>query len=256
MVQPSNFRKEGIVESAKVETSSSKRLISALVFVVLGVAVVGTVGFTLHALSADPQAPLHATKSSETIVVDGKTYPKASVTMGVYADSAQAAEDGYTLNKKDYVQYGPSTHLILPAHTYVTMTIHAYDGGEELNNPYFGKVVGTVGGTINVDGVDINAVAPDKVQHTWTLHGIPSTSQDPLFVNVPLPHVDEGEDGFLPTNDPGTHNKGHTVVFSFITGGAGEYVWNCEYPCGDGSYAKFGAAMSAYGYMSGKVTVK
>lgn len=237
-------------------TSSSKRLISALVFVVLGVAVVGSVGFTLHKLSGDPQKPLYATKSSETIVVDGKTYPKASITMGVYADSAQAAEDGYTINKKDFVQYGPSSHIVLPAHTYVTMTIHAYDGGEQLNNPFFGKVIGTVGGTINVDGVDITSVAPDKVQHTWTLHGIPSTSQDPLFVNVPLPHVDEGDNGFLPTNDPGTHNKGHTVTFSFITGGAGNYVWNCEYPCGDGTYQKFGAAMSAYGYMSGKVTVK
>jgi hypothetical protein len=247
--------KEGLVVTA-TETSTSKRLISALVFVVLGVAVVGGVGFTLHKASADPQKPLYATKSNDTIVVNGKTYPKASVTMGVYADSAQAAEDGYTINKKDYVQYGPSTHVVLPAHTYVTMTIHAYDGGEQLNNPYFGKVVGTVGGTINVDGVDISSVAPDKVQHTWTLHGIPSSSQDPLFVNVPLPHVDEGDNGFLPTKDPGTHFKGHTVTFSFITGGAGDYVWNCEYPCGDGSYAKFGAAMSAYGYMSGKVTVK
>jgi hypothetical protein len=256
---PLRNAKEGTVESTisdETKSSPNRRIVSALVFVVLSFAVVGTVGITLHTLSADPQKPLYATPSSESITVAGKSYPKASLTMGVYADAAQAAEDGFTINKKDYVQYGPSTHLILPAHTYVTMTIHAYDGGEELNNPYFGKVVGTVGGTINVDGVDITSVPADKVQHTWTLHGIPSSSQDPLFVNVPLPHVDEGDKGFLPTQDPGTHFKGHTVTFSFITGGAGEYVWNCEYPCGDGSYAKFGAAMSAYGYMSGKVTVK
>ncbi len=245
------------METTTSTTSSSKRLISALVFVVLGVAIVGVVGFTLHTLSADPQKPLYATKSSETIVIDGKSYPKASAVLGVYADSAQAKEYGnYTANNHDYVQYGPSSHLVLPAHTYVTITIHAYDGGEELNNPYFGKVVGTVGGTINIDGVDVNSVASDNVQHTFTLHGIPSTSQDPLFVNVPLPQVKvDDKDNFLPTNDPGTNNKGHTVTFSFITGGAGDYVWNCEYPCGDGSYAKFGAAMSAYGYMSGKVTV-
>ncbi len=236
-------------------TSSSKRLISALVFVVLGVAVVGTVGFTLHTLSADPQKPLYATKSSETIVIDGKSYPKASAVLGVYPDKETAAKHGYTANKHDYVQYGPSSHLVLPAHTYVTMTIHAYDGGEELNNPYFGKVVGTIGGTMNVDGVDVNSLPSTGVQHTWTLHGIPSSSQDPLFVNVPLPIVEEGDKGFLPTQDPGTNFEGHTVTFSFITGGAGDYVWNCEYPCGDGSYAKFGAAMSAYGYMSGKVTV-
>jgi hypothetical protein len=45
------------------------------------------------------------------------------------------------------------------------------------------------------------------------------------------------------------------TTFSFYTGGVGEYVWNCEFPCGDGTYAKFGAAMSKYGYMSGKVSV-
>ena len=42
----------------------------------------------------------------------------------------------------------------------------------------------------------------------------------------------------------------------FITGGPGEYIWNCEYPCGDGTIAKFGAAMSTMGYMSGHFTVK
>jgi len=85
---------------------------------------------------------------------------------------------------------------------------------------------------------------------------LPSTSQDPLFVNIPLQHVDADEnDEFLPTTDPITNFKGHTITFSFLTKGAGHYVWNCEYPCGDGTYAKFGAAMSAYGYMSGKITV-
>jgi plastocyanin len=238
-------------------TSSSKRLISALVFVVLGVAVVSSVGLTLHKLSADPQKPLYATKSSQDIVVDGKSYPKATIELGVYPDKETAAKHGYAANRHDYVQYGPSSHLILPAHTYVTMTIKAYDSGEQLNNPYFGKVVGTVGGTMNVDGTDVTSIPSDNVQHTFTLHGIPSSSQDPLFVNIPLPQVKTNEKGDpIPTDDPATKGEGHTVTFSFITGGAGEYVWNCEYPCGDGSYAKFGAAMSAYGYMSGKVTVK
>ena len=45
------------------------------------------------------------------------------------------------------------------------------------------------------------------------------------------------------------------VTFSFITKGPGTYVWNCEFPCGDGTYAKFGGPMSTQGYMSGTVTV-
>jgi uncharacterized protein YaiE (UPF0345 family) len=238
----------------------SKRLASALIGSLIGVLVVAGVGFTLHAKSKDPHGILKATTSSETIDVNGKSYPKATIEMGVYADNEQEAEVAGSLklaheNKQDWVHYGPSTHLILPANTYITMTIRSYDGGEELNNPYFGKVIGTVDGKVNVDGKDITELPFDKVQHTWTLHGLPTSTQDSLFVNVPLLKVEEDDKGFVPTEDPGTHMKGHTVTFSFLTKGPGEYVWNCQFPCGDGTYKKFGAAMSAYGYMSGKVTV-
>jgi hypothetical protein len=236
--------------------TAGKRLTSALVATALSVSVVAGVGVVLHKLSADPNGTLVATKEADTITINGKVYPKASLTMGVYADKEQAKADGFTGNKNDWVQFGPSNHLVLPANTYVTMTIHGYDGGEKLNNPFFGKVVGTVGGTMTVDGAEVSSIAADQVQHTWTLHGIPSSSQDPLFVSVPLLRVEEDEEtGWVPTEDPNTNFKGHTMVFSFLTKSAGEYVWNCEYPCGDGTYAKFGAAMSAYGYMSGKVTV-
>lgn len=230
--------------------------IGGLVFVVLGVAVVSLVGLVLHFLSADPQKPLYATKSSQTISIDGKSFPKASAVLGVYPDKETAAEHGYKSNNKDWVQYGPSTHLVLPAHTYVTVTLHVYDSGEALNHAYFGKVVGTVGGIANIDGQDVTNIPYDQVQHTFTLHGLPTSTQDPLFVNVPLPRVaTDDKDNFLPTKDAGTDYKGHTVTFSFLTGGAGEYVWNCEYPCGDGTYRKFGAVMGQLGYMSGKVTV-
>ena len=233
---------------------------SALVGTLLGVAVVAAVGFSLHAASVDPSGKLYATKSSETIDMNGKIYPKASVTLSVYADNGQETDLGGKQingkeNSKDWVHYGPSTHVVLPAHTYVTMTIKSYDGGEKLNNAYFAKVVGTVDGTMTVDGQQVKEISPEEVQHTFTLHGLPTTSQDPLFVNIPLLKVEEGDKGFLPTKDPGTNFKGHTISFSFLTGGKGEYVWNCEYPCGDGTYGKFGNAMSAYGYMSGKVTV-
>jgi hypothetical protein len=241
---------------ASSNMTAGKRLTSAVVATVVSVAVVTGLGLLLHKLSADPNGTLVATKEADTITLDGKVYPKASLTMGVYADKEQAHADGFDGNKNDWVQFGPSNHLILPANTYVTITIHGYDGGEKLNNPFFGKVVGTVGGTMNVDGVDVSSIPAEQVQHTFTIHGLPSTSQDPLFVNIPLQHVDADEnDEFLPTKDPNTNFKGHTITFSFLTKSAGQYVWNCEYPCGDETYAKFGAAMSGYGYMSGKVTV-
>ena len=234
--------------------TNTKRAASAILSTLLGIAVVGAVGITLHTLSADPAGKLVATKSADTITVDGKNYPKASVTMGVYPDSATAVEHGSKPTKKDYVQYGPSNHVVLPAHTYVTMTLHVYDSGEKLNNPYFGKVVGTIGGTINIDGVDVSSVAPDAVQHTFTLHGLPTSSQDPLFVNIPLP-VNTDAEMKAYNDDPTKLPIGHKVTFSFITKGAGHYVWNCEYPCGDSTYQGFGAVMGQLGYMSGKVTV-
>ena len=240
----------------------SKRMASALVGTLLGIVVVAGVGFTLHSLSKDPSGKLYATKSTETIDLNGKTYPKASIELSVYGDNAQEKELGGKqlngkVNSKDWVHYGPSTHVILPAHTYVTMTIKAYDSGEKLANAYFGKVVGTVDGTMLLDGQPVKEVSADAVQHTFTLHGLPTTSQDPLFVNIPLVKVETNDKGDeLPTKDSATNFKGHTMTFSFLTGGKGEYVWNCEYPCGDGSYGKFGNAMSAYGYMSGKVSVE
>jgi hypothetical protein len=241
--------------SANSETKRNG-LAGAIAFVLVGVVVVAAVGFGLHQLSADPQKPLYATMASDTVTVNGQNLHKASVTLGVYPDKATAEEHGSKVNAKDWVQYGPSSHLVLPQHTLVTMTLHVYDSGEELNNAFFGKVIGTVGGTINVDGKDVSSVPANEVQHTFTLHGLPTSSQDPLFVNVPLLRVTtDDKDNFIPTKDAGTDFKGHTVIFSFITGGKGEYVWNCEYPCGDGTYRKFGAVMGAVGYMTGKVTV-
>ncbi len=242
--------------STQTEVSGGKRIASAIAFLFFGVAVVGAVGFTLHKVSADPQAKMYASVNG-TINYNGQNLKHAYITEGVYPDSVASKAHGPNGGSHPgWPSYGPATHLVLPAHAYVTMTLHVYDSGEQLNTNYFAKVVGTVENTATFDGVAAASILPTDVQHTFTLHGLPTQTQDPLFVNVPLPRVvadDKGNN--IPTKDPGTNNQGHTVVFSFVTGGAGEYVWNCEYPCGDGTYAKFGAVMGAGGFMSGKVSV-
>ena len=236
---------------ANPATSRSKTAIGAVISVVMGILVVAAVGTTLHAHS-NLDAPTGYAKVNGTIVgPDGKTYPHAFINDNVFADAADSKIHGSSGGHAGWPSYGPYINLVLPAHTYVTMTMHVYDGGETMNTPYFASVVGTVGGTINIDGKDVSSLPHDGVQHTFTLHGLPTSSQDPLFVNVPLPKTPEGEQ-----DEPGAPlPKGYTVTFSFITAGKGNYIWNCEYPCGDGTYRKFGGVMSAYGYMSGKVTV-
>lgn len=249
------MRKKDQVDTSTKEVSGGKRLISAIAFLLFGVAVVSTVGFTLHSVSADSQKKSYATVNG-TVVVNGATLKHAFVTESVFPDDMTARDHHVNRTNSHPWPFYTQEHIVLPAHALVTMTLKVYDSGERLNHNYFAKVVGTVNNEMTVDGVSTSALAPDGVQHTFTLHGLPTSTQDPLFVNVPLPRVEQDDKGNnIPTKDPVTNNEGHTVVFSFVTGGAGEYVWNCEYPCGDGTYAKFGAVMGQNGYMSGKVSV-
>lgn len=179
------------------------------------------------------------------------TLPHAMLKLATYPDSMAGEHGASGGAHPDWVSYGPSTNLHVPAHSLVTVTLDQYDGGEKITNPYFAKVHGTVDGTMTVDGKTETGADPEHIGHTFTIHAAPG-NQDPLFVSVPLPAVADDAPTAADTGYP-THP--HVVVFSFITGGKGTYVWNCEYPCGDGYYAKFGGPMSTQGYMSGSFTV-
>ena len=239
--------------------SKARTTIGALLAVVLGIVVVAGVGLTLHSVSADPQPKLYATKVVGTITAaDGKTYNHYTIADGVYPDPINSKAHGNCTTcdggHPSWPSYGPYTDFVLPANSYITVTLTVYDSGEKLNTPYFGSVVGTVDGTVSYDGVAKTSLPPDGVEHTFTLHGLPTSTQDPLFVNVPLP-VNTDAEMKAYNADPTKLPVGHKVVFSFLTHGAGNYVWNCEYPCGDSTYQGFGAVMGQLGYMSGKVSV-
>jgi hypothetical protein len=201
--------------------------------------------------SRGPNAsPLTAVVSGTADTPQG-SLPHATLKLATYPDSlaGEHGKDGGA--HPDWVSYGPSTNLHVPAHSLVTVTIDQYDGGEKITNPYFAKVHGTVDNTMTVDGKQETRTDPDAVGHTFTIHAAPG-NQDPLYVSVPLPAVADD----APVDDATGYPKSpHVVVFSFVTGGPGEYIWNCEFPCGDGYYAKFGGPMSTRGYMSGTLTV-
>jgi hypothetical protein len=178
------------------------------------------------------------------------TLKHATLKLATYPDSMAGEHGASGGAHPDWVSYGPSTNLHVPAHSLVTVTIDQYDGGEAITNPYFARVHGTVGGTMTVDGKKQTGTDPDAVGHTFTIHAAPG-NQDPLFVSVPLPAVADD----APTVPHTDYPAPHVVVFSFVTGGPGQYVWNCEFPCGDGYYAKFGGPMATQGYMSGTLSV-
>jgi hypothetical protein len=132
--------------------------------------------------------------------------------------------------------YMPS-NFALPANTDVTMTITNFDNPTALPAQY-AKATGVKGVlTIeDLDSVHPNAQGPvhtatsldpeNGVSHTFTIAA--------LGLNVPV----------APSS---------RETFTFHTGAAGVYNWRCMDPCGSGT-SGWGAAMSAEGFMQGKVT--
>ena len=222
--------------------------LKALGAVAAGALVVVLAGTTLARAGTTPGLLKATVKGTAQTPVG--VLPHAFMELATYPDSMAGEHGSDGGSKPDWVSYGPTTNLSVPAHSLVTITIKQYDGGEKITNPYFAKVHGTVGGTMTVDGKTATEANPDAIGHTFTIHALP-TNQDPLFVSVPLPAVPEDVKPASGSDYP----PPIVVTFSFVTGGPGEYVWNCEYPCGDGTYAKFGGPMSARGYMSGTFTV-
>ena len=224
-------------------------VVGAATVVVAGGVFVALTG-TILSTSGAQAKPLHATVNGTAQTTVG-TLPHAFLDLATYPDSmaGEHGSDGGT--HPDWVSYGPTTDLRAPAHALVTITIKQYDTGGSLNNPYFAVPRGTIDGKETVDGKSVSKVDPDATGHTFTIHAAP-TNQDPLFVSVPLPAVSDDAQPAAGSDYPAPH----VVTFSFLTAGPGKYVWNCEFPCGDGYYAKFGGPMATRGYMSGTFTVE
>ena len=233
-----------------------KRAFTGLVAVLFGVAVVFSIASYLK-VSNTQQPPVVAQVKGTAQTAQG-VLPHAFIALATYPDDLAGEHGPSGGDHPDWVAYGPSSALVLPAHSLVTMTITQYDSGGTINNAFFSKVAGTVatpgdGTTANqmlVDGKPVSSIDPTAIGHTFTIHDLTSPAQTSLFVSVPLPAV---ADSAIP--DSGYTKTPHVIVFSFITGSAGNYIWNCEYPCGDGTYRNFGDVMSARGYMSGTMKV-
>ena len=221
----------------------SKSLAVALASVLLGGGILALAGFALAS-----RTPHQAALTCKATATPGT----CDLTISTFPDSL-AGEHGATGGTHpDWVSYS-NDNWVVPANTTVNMTILQYDSGGALNSAFFDRVMGTVGGTATINGKVVTHVDPTNVGHTFTLRGIPGNGSH-IFVNVPLP-----ADPSTATNvkiGAGAYGPPVRVQFSFKTGSAGIYEWNCEFPCGGGRQGQFGEAMSSYGYMSGTLTVK
>jgi len=182
-----------------------------------------------------------------TAVVDGRVVPHVAISFSTYP-FASGTSGGVAVHpggNRTWPTVGPTSDFQVPAHALVTVTVRQYDGGAALDDPWFATVRGTVGDVATVDGRVVRSVDPNAVAHTFLLQSLPGASSG-FLVNVPLPAV--------PGNAYADDGVFRRIVFSFVSGARGTYVWNCEFPCGQ-MVARFGSAMSTPGYMSGYVHV-
>jgi hypothetical protein len=144
-------------------------------------------------------------------------------------------------------QWRHTTVWALPAHTLVHVTVYQFDGQSGLRNAFLGKVRGTVGNVMTVDGVTKSVLDPGDASHTFA---IPQ-----LGLIVPLKGVlgdAKNQCDFGPCPLGTAH---YTITFSFRTPGPGRYRWQCFVPCAAGFIDGFGGPMQTLGYMDGFIDV-
>lgn len=230
----------------------SRRRVRAGGVGVAAVALAGLVGFgySLGYLGHHQsmlRAQIVGTENTPTGVVK-----VASLVLSAYPDS-MAGEHGTSGGAHpDWVSYGPSSNIWVPANSIIEVTIKNYDSATSLNSPYYSYVQGTIGGVAYYNGTPETHINSNDAGHTFTLHMFPTSGQPTLDVNVPLMGVPSGAQ-----NAPGSqYPAANVVTFRFRTGASGRYIWQCFVPCGGNAYvAGFGGPMQTIGYMTGTVTV-
>jgi hypothetical protein len=135
----------------------------------------------------------------------------------------------------------------LPANATVHVTIYNFDGDSGLRNPLFARPQGIDGNVFSLDGKPTTVIDPDGTSHTFAVPG--------LGLIVPIagvPDAAKNQCGYAPCALSMAHR---TIKFTFHTGKAGHYRWQCFVPCAAGWIDGFGGPMQTIGYMDGFLDV-
>jgi hypothetical protein len=172
--------------------------------------------------------------------------------VSIHLETVAAVQDAIAFPRPDdphpdWVSYLPTTIFKVPANSVVTISIDQEDGASGLRNPYWASAQGIIGGKFHMSYFDdtgapkvgdFSSVDAASLGHSFA---IPD-----LGVFVPLQGISDAA-------PVGSHNE---ITFSFKTGKAGVYRWQCFVPCGAGSIYGNGNAMSTFGYMHGLLVVQ
>jgi uncharacterized protein YaiE (UPF0345 family) len=231
-----------------VAGASDKGSATRLVVLVAGVAILAAL-ITLFIEGFVIRGP-------ESLAASGATVAQGSTPAQnpfIHLEVVASVDSALTFPRPDdphptWVSYLPTTVLKVPANSTITMQIDQEDTPSGLRNPYWAQAQGIVGGTFhmtyfdnqgNPQQGDFSALDdPANAAHTFA---IPD-----LGVFVPL----EGLNAAAPA---GSMN---VITFSFKTGKAGVYHWQCFVPCGAGTIYGNGGPMQTLGYMAGFLVVQ
>jgi hypothetical protein len=139
------------------------------------------------------------------------------------------------------------TTYVLPANSVVHVTVYNYDGQSGLRNPFISQAQGIAGGAFALDGKPTQTVDPDAASHIFA---IPQ-----LGVSVPIEGVADDAKNQCANAPCGLDTAHTTTTFTFHTGKAGLYRWQCFVPCAAGYIAGWGGPMQTVGYMGGFIKV-
>jgi len=219
-----------------------------LVGTVVAVAAVGVlVGLYVSRLTTEAGSPSYTVPVK---TVNGK--PVVDLTI----ETVAAVGPELSPSHPDYVSYlirntegkwVRSTVWRLPAHATVHVTIYNFDGASGLRNAYLARPQGVDGNVMIVDGKTLDVISPDDASHTFA---VPAYG---LIVPV-APVADDAKNqcGYAPCALSTAHR---TIQFTFHTGNAGHFRWQCFVPCAAGWLYGFGGPMQTIGYMDGFLNV-
>lgn len=166
-----------------------------------------------------------------------------------------------------------TTLFDVPADTHVDVTAYEFDTGDPLRNQVWGKIEGTVGGTVTIDVSGCKGYCGSE--KTPVLHGVSvidsnvypyighTFSFPSLGLSVPLKGLSPttpatGKQDLCPAAPCLPQLHPHTMTtFSFVTPSKpGTYRWQCFIPCGYSYFDGQGGPMSTIGYMTGFMHVE
>ncbi|HZQ89145.1 MAG TPA: hypothetical protein VFA42_03985 [Gaiellaceae bacterium] len=228
-----------------MRTATGLKLLGVLV----GVAVAGVlIGLYVDKLSRDAGSP------SYTVPVTTQGGHKV---VDLTIETVAAVGPQLSPEHPDYVSYlirntkgmwERRTVWRLPANATVHVTIYNFDGASGLRNPLYARPQGVDGNVMTVDGKTLNVIPPDDASHTFAV---------PAYgLVVPIaPVADDAKNqcGYAPCAMSMAHR---TIKFTFHTGKAGHFRWQCFVPCAAGWIDGFGGPMQTIGYMDGFLNVE